>query len=69
VTVVDTVGAGDAFSAALLSYLHDHELLSPSGLAGIDDADLAAALDRANQVAGLTCTRPGADPPRRADLH
>jgi fructokinase len=71
VTVVDTVGAGDAFSAGLLDALAAAAILGPGSrarLAAIDPAALTAALDTAGAVAALTCTRPGADPPRRAVL-
>jgi fructokinase len=68
IEVVDTVGAGDAFTSGLLSSLHRNGALTPSGLAQITTADVEAALDRANRVASITCTRPGADPPHLADL-
>lgn len=68
VDVVDTVGAGDSFTAGLLSALAEMGRLTPDGLAGIGDEDLAGAVDRANLAAGVTCTRAGADPPRRAEL-
>jgi fructokinase len=68
IAVVDTVGAGDAFTSGLLSSLHGAGTLTPSGLARIATAGIEAALDRANRVASITCTRPGADPPRLADL-
>lgn len=71
VPVVDTVGAGDAFTAGLLAGLQARDLLGPrsgAGLAGLDhDTTLAALLDEATLVAALTCTRPGADPPTRAE--
>ncbi len=62
VTVVDTVGAGDAFSSGLLDALAERDVLGRGrdALAGLD---LAAVLDRACLVAALTCARPGADPP------
>jgi fructokinase len=66
VEVVDTIGAGDAFGAALLAWLYDHDLirvdlsLRPDGL--------RSALEFACLVASLTCARAGADPPTRADL-
>jgi len=66
--VVDTVGAGDAFCAGLLSSLAGSGTLDPAALASIDDAVLASALERAVVVASITCTRAGADPPRLADL-
>jgi fructokinase len=66
VEVVDTIGAGDAFGAALLAWLHDHDRLSRE--LRIDRDDLRAALEFACLVASITCTRPGADPPWRAEL-
>jgi fructokinase len=67
VEVVDTVGAGDAFTAGMLGALAERDALGPGGdaLAG---ADLAAVLDRACLVAALTCARPGADPPTGAEV-
>ncbi len=68
VTVVDTVGAGDTFQAALLARL----LRSPSGpraaLAALDGAGLAALLDQAARAAAITCARRGADLPRASEL-
>jgi fructokinase len=66
VRVVDTIGAGDAFGAALLAWLHDHGRLSRDLRLSRDD--LQAALAFACRVASLTCTRPGADPPWRSEL-
>jgi fructokinase len=71
VTVVDTVGAGDAFMAALVAGLGERQLLgrAQSGrLAALDGAELAAVLDGAALAAALTCSRPGADPPTGDEL-
>ncbi|MDP9220005.1 MAG: carbohydrate kinase [Actinomycetota bacterium] len=72
VKVVDTVGAGDSFMGALISGLLDAGLLgSPAGRTALATADPAAvrpALDRAIRVAGITCSRAGADPPYRREL-
>lgn len=68
VAVVDTVGAGDAFTAGLLDALLRLGLTAPRALAAAGPAQLAEALDRAAAVAALTCTRSGADPPTRAEL-
>jgi fructokinase len=65
VVVADTVGAGDAFTAGTLAHLHDRGLLTPDGLASLDADALSGLLTSACQVAAYTCTRPGADPPRR----
>lgn len=69
VDVVDTVGAGDTFVGGVLTQLHER------GLAGTPDAlrtlplrtwaDIVAFAVRA---AAITCSRPGADPPTRAEL-
>jgi fructokinase len=71
VKVVDTVGAGDTFSAALLSGLHQRELLGAGAratLREIDAATLDAMLDYAAEAAAITCSRRGADPPTAAEL-
>ena len=66
VQVVDTIGAGDAFGAALLAWLYDHKRLSRD--LRLEREELRQALEFACLVASITCTRPGADPPRRAEL-
>ncbi len=66
--VVDTVGAGDAFSAGLLAWLAEAGSLHPGGLAALSTDALFRSLDVATRVASLTCGRQGADPPRRSEL-
>ena len=68
IQVVDTVGAGDTFQAALLTWLDEHYALTPGALAAIDAKALEALLRFAAQAAAITCSRRGADMPRRADL-
>jgi fructokinase len=71
VEVVDTVGAGDAFTAGLLDALATADLLGverSEQLRAIGTGALAAALRHATRVAAVTCSRPGADPPTRAEL-
>ena len=67
VEVVDTIGAGDAFGAGLLAWLHDHDRLNRN--LHLERDELCAALEFACLVASITCTRAGANPPRRADLN
>lgn len=67
VSVVDTVGAGDAFVAGLLAGLNDRGRLHRHGLDDLDDGELDAILSSAALVAALACTRAGADPPSRAE--
>jgi fructokinase len=64
----DTVGAGDTFQAALLSYLARHGLDSPQGLAGISREQLDAMLGLAVGAAALTCSRVGPDLPYGHEL-
>jgi fructokinase len=68
VEVVDTVGAGDAFTSGLLAWLDEHGLADRARLAALDDASWSAALRFARRVAAITCTRAGSDPPRRTEL-
>jgi fructokinase len=68
VPVVDTVGAGDAFSAGLLAGLAERGVTSRAALDGLYMDDLVATLRFAAAVAALTCTRAGADPPRREEV-
>ena len=66
VQVVDTIGAGDAFGAALLAWLHDHDALAPE--LRLDKATIEAALEFACTAAAITCTRAGADPPWKWEM-
>jgi fructokinase len=66
--VIDTVGAGDAFQSALLAGLTDLRRASPRPLGDLGDRPLQAVLDMAVRAGALTCARPGADPPNRAEL-
>jgi fructokinase len=70
VPVVDTVGAGDAFMAALLAGLAEVRLLSPHGLAKCSARPevLYRVVGQAMTAAALTCARAGADPPTREEL-
>ena len=64
VQVVDSVGAGDASTAGLLAWLIQHGRLTPQALDTLSEDDVMGALNFASTVAAITCTRPGADPPR-----
>ena len=69
VSVVDTVGAGDAFMSATLAQLHDLGATEPTGTGvPVEEADLARLLSGSIEYAALTCERRGANPPRRAEL-
>ena len=66
--VVDTVGAGDSFSAGLLAALHERGALARGALDAMAAPDLTAVLRFASVVAAETCSRAGADPPWRHEL-
>jgi fructokinase len=68
VKVVDTIGAGDSFQAALLFALHKQQRLTRNRLQDIDADELRRALLFACNCAALTCTRIGADPPRSGEV-
>lgn len=63
VEVADTIGAGDSFQAALLFALHKQGRMTRERLKDIGADELRRGLSFAANCAGLTCTRPGADPP------
>ncbi len=68
VNVVDTIGAGDAFTAGLLARLGEAGVTSRADLDALGSAGLEQAVQFAALVAALACARAGADPPRRNEL-
>jgi fructokinase len=72
VTVVDTVGAGDAFMSGLLSGLLDAGLLGSrearQALHDVAAEQVHEALSRAVWTSSVTCGRAGAEPPTRHEL-
>lgn len=67
VEVADTVGAGDAFQAAILAGVQERGL-SKAALAALDRRAAEAMMRFAVEVAGETCARVGADTPRLAEI-
>jgi len=63
VPVVDTIGAGDSFMAAVLAVLAE-----PSMAGSLDRDQLSFLGAVACEAAAITCSRPGADPPWRREL-
>ncbi|MGM9489028.1 carbohydrate kinase family protein [Ideonella sp. YS5] len=68
VTVVDTVGAGDTFQAAMLVALAERGALDPAAVRALPTTAWSDVLRFAARAAAITCGRRGADLPRRAEL-
>jgi fructokinase len=71
VEVADTVGAGDTFSGVLLDTLLSLGVSgagSADALRALTDRDVLEAVTTAAIGAAVTVSRPGADPPHRAEL-
>ena len=72
-TVVDTIGAGDTVTAAVVDALWALDVVGPggraSGCAPWRRAEWTAVLDvRGRAAAAVTVSRPGGDPPHRHEL-
>jgi fructokinase len=68
IEVVDTIGAGDSFQAALLFALRGLGRISAEALIEMNPDELRRALSFASACAAFTCGRAGADPPRAIDV-
>jgi fructokinase len=65
VPVVDSIGAGDTFTAGFLVWW----MAADRAVEDLDDVEaVASAVEAAHQVAGIVVRRRGADPPRRDEL-
>jgi len=68
VDVVDTIGAGDSFQAALLFALRTIGRIERVSLAQATSEEVGRVLSFAAACAAFTCGRAGADPPRQSDV-
>lgn len=71
VAVADTVGAGDTFSGVLIDALLALGIRGADGveaLRALTDRDVLSVVTTAAIGAAITVSRPGADPPHRAEL-
>ncbi|MGB9857586.1 MAG: carbohydrate kinase family protein [Dictyoglomaceae bacterium] len=68
VNVVDTVGAGDSFMGGLLYWFWRSGKLNIRDFKKLSLKDIEDGLKFASKVAGLTCTRAGANPPYLEEL-
>lgn len=70
-TVVDTIGAGDTVTAAVVDALWQLGVVGPAardGLRQLQPGDWADVLAHAGRAAAITVSRPGGDPPWRHEL-
>lgn len=71
VTVVDSIGAGDAFMSGIIAGMHARGLTGPAGRARLADLggdDLAELLALGMMCGAITVSRAGAQPPRRDEV-
>jgi len=68
INVVDSIGAGDSFQAALLFALRAIGRIETGPLTQMNSNELCRALSFASVCAAFTCGRAGADPPRQSDV-
>jgi fructokinase len=68
--VVDTVGAGDSFMAAMLALLCEWGVVAEGAgtLSALDDDRVRMLVRGAAAAASVTCSRRGANPPTRREL-
>lgn len=68
IRLIDAVGAGDTFHAALLAFLAGRGKLDRQAIATIDHETVTEALHYAASAASITCSRRGADLPSRQEV-
>ena len=68
--MVDTVGAGDSFMAAMIGLLNDWGVVTggEGALRALDDDRVRLLVQGATTAAAITCSRRGANPPTRREL-
>ena len=66
--IADTIGAGDTFHGAFLSWLEERGKLSRKTLDTLTETEIREALLFANKAAAIVCSRKGADPPTLAEI-
>ena len=66
--VADTIGAGDTFHGALLSFLYKQNWIERNTLNNLTKEQLFTIGNYANKAAGINCHRSGANPPTEIDM-
>jgi fructokinase len=68
IEVLDTIGAGDTFAAALITQLLENSWINKNELEKLKTTDLTAILTNCASAATITCSRQGANPPHRHEV-
>ena len=68
IEVIDTIGAGDTFAAALITQLLENSWINENELEKLKTTDLTAILTNCALAAAITCSRQGANPPHRYEV-
>ena len=69
IKVIDTIGAGDSFSAAFLAQLIDKGINTLDKLKTMKIFELEEILNNSAHASGVTCSRKGANPPYRDEVN
>jgi fructokinase len=69
INVIDTIGAGDTFSAAFLAQLIDKGINTLDKLKTMKIFELEEILHNSAHASGVTCSRKGANPPYRDEVN
>ena len=68
IEVIDTIGAGDTFAAALITQLLENSWINENALEKLNGTDLTGVLTNCALAATITCSRQGANPPHRHEV-
>ena len=68
IEVIDTIGAGDTFAAALITQLLENSWINENELEKLKTTDLTTILTNCASAATITCSRQGANPPHRHEV-
>jgi len=68
IAVIDTIGAGDTFAAALITQLLENSLINKNALDNLSSDDLTEILTNCSAASAITCSRQGANPPHRHEV-
>jgi len=68
IVVIDTIGAGDTFAAALITQLLENSWINKNALENLSSDDLTEILTNCSMASAITCSRQGANPPHRHEV-